>query len=250
MSSSPSRRWETGITAAPVLRAKKAGVYDAKERYGPRLVIIGEGRIIPGLEKAIRELNVGEEKEVEIPPSEAFGERKPENIKIMPRNVFIKSGVTPEPGKVVEINGKLAIIRSVTGGRVVVDFNHPLAGKKLLAKVKLVKIVDSIEDKVLYLLLRRLPSFITESDVKVSYNEAEKTVKAEFNEKALLVADMQTAKRIVVNEVKKYLGDKVARMEFIEKVKLQEEEKVKEETKEKTAAEEKASRKEQEASQG
>ncbi len=223
--------------------AKKAGIYDAKERYGPRLVIVGEGRLIPGLEKLVRELNEGEEKEAEIPPSEAFGERKPENIKIMPRNVFLRSGITPEPGKIVEINGKLAVIRSVTGGRVVVDFNHPLAGKKLVARVKLVKILNTVEEKLLYLILRRLPSIITEEDVKVFYDEAKKIARAEFNEKALLISDMQTAKRIVAGEVKKYLGEQIHQLEFLERVNIKTEEKREEgEKKEKEEAEEKAAK--------
>jgi peptidylprolyl isomerase len=202
--------------------AKKAGIYDSKERYGPKLVIVGEGRLIPGLEKLVKELSEGEEREVEIPPSEAFGERKPENIKIMPRNVFLKSGITPQPGKVVEINGRLAVIRSVTGGRVVVDFNHPLAGKRIIAKVKLVKILNNVEDKILYLMLRRLPSFMTKDDVKVIYNSAEKLARVEFNEKALLVSDMQVAKRIVAGEVKKYLSNEVKQLEFLEKISLAE----------------------------
>ena len=205
--------------------AKKAGIYDSKERYGPKLVIVGEGRLIPGLEKLIKELSEGEEKEAEIPPSEAFGERKPENIKIMPKNVFLKSGITPQPGKVVEINGRLAVIRSITGGRVVVDFNHPLAGKKILAKVKIVKVLDRIEDKLLHLILRRLPSFITERDVEITYNSEEKSARVQFNEKALLIPDMQTAKRIVAGEVKKYLSNEIRQLEFLERVKLEEAEK-------------------------
>ena len=213
---------ETGevIDTTSEEEARKAGIYDPKDRYGPRLVIIGEGRLIPGLEKAIRELSPGEEKDVEIPPSEAFGERKPENIKIMSRNVFIRSGVTPEPGKIVEINGRLAVIRSVTGGRVVVDFNHPLAGKTILAKVKLVKLIEDIGEKLLYLVLRRLPPFISENDVKIDYNAEKKYAKIMFNEKALHIADMQAAKRLVVGEVKKYLADAVSDLEFSEHVKI------------------------------
>jgi peptidylprolyl isomerase len=208
--------------------AKKAGIYDSKERYGPKLVIVGEGRLIPGLEKLIKELSEGEEKEAEIPPSEAFGERKPENVKILPKNVFVRSGIAPQPGKVVEINGRLAVIRSVTGGRVVVDFNHPLAGKRIVARVKLVKVLDKVEDKLRYLILRRLPSFIGDNDVKVFYDPEGKIARIEFNEKALLVPDMQTAKRIVAGEAKKYLSNELRQIEFLEKVRLEEEKQEKE----------------------
>ncbi|ABM81378.1 FKBP-type peptidyl-prolyl cis-trans isomerase [Hyperthermus butylicus] len=213
---------ETGevIDTTSEEEARKAGVYDPKERYGPRLVIIGEGRLIPGLEKTIKELSPGEEKEVEIPPSEAFGERKPENIKIMPRNVFIRSGVVPEPGKIVEINGMLAVIRSVTGGRVVVDFNHPLAGKTILARVKLIKLIEDVGEKLLHLVLRRLPPIIGEEDVKVDYDAKKKYAKIMFNEKILQIADMQAAKRLVVGEIRKYLANAVSELEFSEHIRI------------------------------
>jgi peptidylprolyl isomerase len=215
--------------------ARKAGIYDAKERYGPRLVIVGEGRLIAGLEEAITQLSVGEEKSVTIPPEKAFGKRDPNKIKIIPRSQFIKSGVAPEPGKVVEINGQLAVIRSVTSGRVIVDFNHPLAGKTLEARVKAVKKLEDVREKVLYLLLRRLPALISENDVKVEYTPEDKYVKVNLNEKALLVQDMQNIKRIVVSEIGKYMRPDVDKIDFIEKISLavkqQEEKEKKEEAK-------------------
>lgn len=209
--------------------AKKAGIYDAKERYGPRLVIVGEGRLIKGLEEAIKELNEGEEREVEIPPEKAFGKRDPSKIKILPRSQFIRSGVAPEPGKVVEINGQIAIVRSVSGGRVVVDFNHPLAGKTLVAKVKVVRVLKAPEEKLLYLMLRRLPPFIGPEDLKVEYDAGEKLARYIFNEKALLVQDMQITKRIVLAEISKYMADEVKRVEFTEKVSLEKKEEKREE---------------------
>ncbi|HIP85140.1 MAG TPA: peptidylprolyl isomerase, partial [Pyrodictium sp.] len=101
-------------------KARKEGIYDPRERYGPRLVIVGEGRLIRGLEEAIKGLDVGKEIEVEIPPEKAFGKRDPNKIKVYPKTEFLKHGIVPEPNKVVEIDGKPAIIRSVTGGRVIV----------------------------------------------------------------------------------------------------------------------------------
>ncbi len=200
--------------------AKKTGTYDARERYGPRLVIVGEHRLIEGLEEAIASLDEGKETEIEIPPEKAFGKRSPENIKIIPRSQFIRAGIAPQPGKVVEINGKLAIIRSVSGGRVIVDFNHPLAGKVIVAHVRVVKVLKSPEEKLLHLFLRRLPPFIKEDDVKVEYDVEKRHARYVLNEKALLVQDMQTAKRIVVAEIQKYMPNEVRSLEFVEKVGL------------------------------
>ncbi len=204
--------------------ARKAGIYDASERYGPRLVIVGEGRLIPGLEKAISQMSEGEEKSLEIPPEEAYGKRDPSKIRVMPLNALRRRGVEEiEPGKIIEIDGKMAIIRSITGGRVLVDFNHPLAGKTIVAKIKVVKILRDLAEKVLHLLLRRVPR-LSEKDVKVIYDKDAKRITIEFSSKALEIADLQVVKRILVREIEKYLKDNVKLVEFREIVPLETEE--------------------------
>jgi len=186
-------------------KARKAGIYDPRERYGPRLVIVGEGRLISGLEEAIKELDVGKEIEIEIPPEKAFGKRDPNKIKVYPKTEFLRHGIVPEPNKVVEIDGRPAIIRSVTGGRVIVDFNHPLAGRTVKARVKAVKKLESVDEKVKHLVLRRLPPVIGEQDIDVEYDAQSKMAKVVFNEKILNVNDAEIVKRIVVEEVKRYV---------------------------------------------
>ena len=186
-------------------KARKAGIYDPRERYGPRLVIVGEGRLIRGLEEAVKKLDVGKEIEVEIPPEKAFGNRDPSKVKVYPKTEFLRHGIVPEPSKVVEIDGKPAIIRSVTGGRVIVDFNHPLAGRTVKARVKVVKKLESVDEKVKHLVLRRLSPVVGEQDVDVEYEAPSKTAKVVFNEKILNVDDAEIAKRIIVEEVRRYV---------------------------------------------
>ncbi len=124
--------------------AKKEGIYDEKKKYGPVLVIVGKGMVIPGVERKIKEMDVGEEKEFDVPVEEAFGKRDPKKIKIVSYSRFKKDKVEPFPGLYVSIDGKEAKIQSVAGGRVRVDFNHPLAGKKLHYKLKILeKIIDA-----------------------------------------------------------------------------------------------------------
>ncbi len=200
--------------------AKKAGIYDASERYGPRLVIIGEGRLVKGLEKALEGMNEGEEKEVEIPPEEAYGPRDPSKIKIIPLARLARLGITPEPGKVVEIDGKMAVIRSITGGRVLVDFNHPLAGKTLKARVKVVKVLKDVAEKIKHLILRRVVK-LSPDDVNVAYKPNEKLVEIKLADKALEVSDLQIAKRIIVAEISRFMRGEVEKVRFIEEVSLQ-----------------------------
>ncbi len=203
-------------TREDVARAK--GVYDERERYGPRLVIVGEGRLVPGLEEALVGRDEGDEFEVTIPPEKAYGQRDPSKVKIYPRRLFERHGIVPEPGRSVEIDGQYAVIRQVTGGRVVVDFNHPLAGRTLHAKVKIVKVLRTVEEKVKHLILRRMR--LNEDEVEVTYSGSDKTVTVKLGPRALTIPEAQVVKRIVTEEIRRYLGRDVSTVRFVEEVRL------------------------------
>lgn len=126
--------------------ARALGIYDQKQRYGPRLVILGKHMILPALEDEIKKMSVGEERRIEL--ENAFGIRNPAFIKIIPIAHFLKQKINPAPGMLVDIDGILAKIQSVSGGRVRVDFNHPLAGKTVVYDVKVVEKIERAEDKV------------------------------------------------------------------------------------------------------
>ncbi|MEM3060649.1 MAG: FKBP-type peptidyl-prolyl cis-trans isomerase [Candidatus Anstonellales archaeon] len=113
-----------------------------------KLIILNTGQMIPKLEKALGTLNEGEEVEVSVSPREGFGERDPSLIRIVPQSTFIKENITPTPGKAVSINGLFAKIRSVNSGRVMADFNHPLAGEHLTYHLKLEKILTTDKEKI------------------------------------------------------------------------------------------------------
>ncbi len=61
---------------------------------------------------------------------------------------FRKQGMKPEVGMAITSDGTTGIIRSVSGGRVRVDFNHELAGKNLVYNIQVVKIIDDDVEKV------------------------------------------------------------------------------------------------------
>lgn len=127
--------------------AKKNGTHNPKYKYGPVLVIIGAGMIVPGVEKQLKKMKTGEEKEFEIKPEDGFGKRDVKRIKIVSMANFIKQKVAPNPGSFVEINGRQAKIQSVSGGRVRIDFNHPLAGKNLKYRLKIVESIQKPLEK-------------------------------------------------------------------------------------------------------
>jgi FKBP-type peptidyl-prolyl cis-trans isomerase 2 len=119
--------------------AKKEGLYNEKKEYGPTLVILGAHMVIPGVEKQLESMSAGQEREFSVKPAEAFGFRDPRLVIIVSRAKFLKENINPMPGMVVDMDGRHARIQSVSGGRVRVDLNNPLAGKELKYELRVVE---------------------------------------------------------------------------------------------------------------
>ncbi len=128
--------------------AKKEGIWSKEQKYGPAFVIIGAKMVVPGVEKRLKEMKVGEEREFEVSPKEGFGMRDPKLIRILNINNFYRNKINPVPGAYVNIDGKNARIQSVSGGRVRTDFNSPLAGKQLVYRLKIVERITDTKEKV------------------------------------------------------------------------------------------------------
>lgn len=126
-----------------------------KVNYGPVLVILGEGMIVDGVEHKLEGMQEGQQASVTLDPRDAFGIRSPDYIKTMPLSKFHEMKIEPAPGMFVEIAGMAAKVQSVTGGRVRVDFNNPLAGRQVSYDIKLVKHVTDVQE-MLNLLLKNL----------------------------------------------------------------------------------------------
>jgi len=126
--------------------AKKEKVYNKNIKYKPIPIIIGKGFVIPGLDKALMEMEVGEKKSIEIPPEEGFGQRDPKLVQIMPRKEF--KDIEPRQGLIVDFQGMKGRIQSVTGNRVRVDFNNPLSGKKLFYELEITAKIEEPTDQV------------------------------------------------------------------------------------------------------
>lgn len=125
--------------------AKANNTHSEEVVYEPLPLVVGVGRVIPGFDKALQEAKVGEEVEVTIPATEAFGERDPNKIETHSVREFQKKEVAPRPGMRVQFENRTGTVVSVTAGRVRVDFNSPLAGKDLRYKFK---IVEEVTDPV------------------------------------------------------------------------------------------------------
>ena len=142
-------------------KAKDNGIYDEHSSYKPIVTILGSGRLLKDLEDDIEKANVGEEKEISLPPEKAFGVRDTNNVRVSSYREVERSLIEEEkragrsgkdafaePGKMVRIGDKYGKILTVTAGRVVVDFNHPLAGKTIKYSYKVLEKIDGEEKKV------------------------------------------------------------------------------------------------------
>ncbi|MEM0201287.1 MAG: peptidylprolyl isomerase [Candidatus Micrarchaeaceae archaeon] len=127
--------------------AEENKIYDKEFVYKPRLVIIGKDNMIKGVIEALKNMSIGENKKLEITPENAFGERIQELVRVLPVSDFRKRDMDPYPGMQIEIDGAVATVMSVNSGRVMVDANHPLAGEKITCEIKLLKKLETVDEK-------------------------------------------------------------------------------------------------------
>lgn len=111
--------------------AKEAGIYEEKAVYKPMSYIVGSKKLFSALDAAIAGAAVGSEVTVEIPCEEAFGAHNPKLRETHNMNEFIKANIYPQPGMTVSLGNRSGTILKVGAGRVIVDFNSPLAGHDL-----------------------------------------------------------------------------------------------------------------------
>jgi FKBP-type peptidyl-prolyl cis-trans isomerase SlyD len=154
--------------------AKANGLYNDKMEYGPVVVCLGQGQLLTGLEEELEGKEIGKDLTVELAPEKAFGKKDAKLIRMIPYAAFRKQGVEPQPGMQVNIDGAIGIIKTATGGRCMVDFNHPLSGKELIYKVKINKIVTDDAEKIKSFLRMNLN---LKSDV--SFKEGNAEIKVE-----------------------------------------------------------------------
>ena len=119
-------------------------IFDSSEKHGQPLQFqVGMKQMIPGFEKAVMGMEVGEEKEVTLNPEEAYGQVNEELIQKVPKD---KTPPEVEVGMILGMNlpdGKQvpARVTGVNDQEVILDLNHELAGKTLHFKIKVVEIV-------------------------------------------------------------------------------------------------------------
>ncbi|MEM2321018.1 MAG: FKBP-type peptidyl-prolyl cis-trans isomerase [Candidatus Bathyarchaeia archaeon] len=192
--------------------SKKEGIYQEGAVYEPKLVVLGEGWILKALDEAIQNLDVGQTVTIEIPPEKGFGNRDPEKVKMYPLRRFTAQGVAPKVGMRIEVDGRIATVRAISGGRVQLDFNPPLAGKTLIYEITVRKKIETIEEKIKALIHRRVPQVDAE---KFILEIREDSVAINVPEEAYYIEGIQIIKRGISLDIQRFFPEKKT-VRFIE----------------------------------
>ncbi len=192
--------------------AKKEQLYKEGEIYEPKLIVIGEGWVLKPLDEYLLSMKLRKSQIVEISPEKAFGQRDPEKVKRVPLKHLTSKGKNPAIGMRVEYNGKMAIVRSIGAGRVLLDFNPPLAGKTLIYEAVVAKKIRIIKEKVVALIHRRIP----EADqTKFTITLKEKKLTVNMPEDTFYIEGIQIAKRGIAMDTQRLLED-ISEINFVE----------------------------------
>ncbi|MHA2287629.1 MAG: helix-hairpin-helix domain-containing protein [Promethearchaeota archaeon] len=143
--------------------AQKAGIYEEEKAkqgyYTPEFVIVGKtGFLNEGLTETLKDMNFFEKKSVRIPPTKAFGKRDPQKIERIGIAKFRKlnDGKNPEYGQdYTNKKGQRGVVSNIIQGKVVIDYNHPLAGQSVDYNLEVIDKIDEFNEKIEYFMISK-----------------------------------------------------------------------------------------------
>jgi len=192
--------------------AKENKLYKEGDIYEPRLVVVGEGWVLKALDEALLTFKLNKKESVEIPPENAFGNRDPEKVKLVPLRRLAARGINPKLGAQIEYDKRLATVRTIGSGRVTLDFNPPLAGKTLVYEATIQNKLKTNEEKVSALIHRRIPAVEAE---KFAFTVAKADVTVNIPDEALYAEGIQLAKRGIAFDIQRFVPELVT-VKFVE----------------------------------
>lgn len=119
-------------------------VFDSSKGRDPLEFQVGSGQVIPGFDRAVSGLGIGESREIRLDPEEAYGEPREDLVVDVDRSQF-PAEAEPAVGQQVQVQvapgqNRVATIQEIGDENIKLDLNHPLAGKPLTFDVELVEI--------------------------------------------------------------------------------------------------------------
>ncbi|MAF35313.1 hypothetical protein CMO91_05705 [Candidatus Woesearchaeota archaeon] len=111
------------------------------------VICLGEGMILAGIDEELIGKEAGKHS-FTITADKAFGKKDPKLIQMIPAAKFQEQKIEPQVGLQLNIDGMIGVVRTVSGGRILVDFNHPLASKDVSYEVEVKRVVTDGKEKV------------------------------------------------------------------------------------------------------
>jgi FKBP-type peptidyl-prolyl cis-trans isomerase SlyD len=185
--------------------AKKEGLYHDHQQYGPQIICVGEGGVVKGLDAFLIGKQMGTHT-LSLTPDDAFGKKNAKLIKIIPISAFKKQQMRPFPGLQVNIDGYMGIIKTVSGGRVIVDFNHPLASKDLIYEIEIISVVTDLNKKIkstLDLIQKDAKFTLNENNLVININldaKQHNQLKEEIKKRIPEIKEIKFEKHLLKNE--------------------------------------------------
>lgn len=175
--------------------AKKEGIYEEGRAYGERLVILGKSQLIEAAEEALRSMEEGEEKVIEAEPEKAYGQWRSDLVIRVPLRQLRRHNIPAVVGQEVQIGNRIGRIIRVTERFAYIDFNHPLAGKKLKIHLKVVKVLKETDEKLRYLTRRWLG--IEPHQLELEEGKARIVLPTD----ALVVSDLESRLQLLIRDI-------------------------------------------------
>jgi FKBP-type peptidyl-prolyl cis-trans isomerase SlyD len=154
MSDSPTRVADNVVVSLDyVLTNENNHELDRSENGEPLDYLHGFNNIVPGLESELMGLEVGDEKDVVVQPSQGYGELDPDGLTEYPRNAF-PTDLKLKVGEPIMMRDKengdsyQAYVKEIKSDVVLLDFNHPLAGETLHFHIKIAGLREPTSEEI------------------------------------------------------------------------------------------------------
>ncbi len=202
--------------------ARKAGIYDEEKakqgHYTPEFIIVGKsGFLNEGLTETIKEMNYFEKKSVRIPPTKAFGKRDFQKIERIGIAKFRKlnEGKNPEYGQdFTNKKGQRGVVSNIMQGKVIVDYNHPLAGQPIDYNLEIIDQIENFNEKIEYFMISKgIPK---ESAAEFIINHAEDKTLEITIPKMFLFQNLTYLKFGIAMDLQTHMSEDIDDVKYIE----------------------------------
>jgi FKBP-type peptidyl-prolyl cis-trans isomerase SlyD len=206
--------------------AKKAGIFDEQKatqgQYTPEFIIVGEdGFLIDGLMETIEDMKYFEKKSIRVPPEKAFGKRVPSKIERIGLAKFrrMNNGKPPEIGQEfsrrTKEGNKQGRVTNIVQGRVIVDYNHPLAGQPLDYNIEILDKIEEFDEKIRYFMINKGIPPDNIDDFKINHQDEDNSLEITIP-KMYLFQNLTYLKFGLAMDLQKHLSDEIEDVKFIE----------------------------------